>query len=148
MNLKMTYDLLLTQALHYYFSCKERPPPVTTWTTWWTKLHEKRKKILGKNPLIFLLDRHHVWRSLDPTLAIWSNFMKERSIYSSFSFASFIRKDATFLYKNASFLLHLVIHPVIHQVIRPDIHLVINSVIRLVICPVILGYLSPVIWFH
>ena len=26
MNLKMTYDLLLTQALHYYFSYKERPP--------------------------------------------------------------------------------------------------------------------------
>ena len=81
MNLKMTYDLLLTQALHYYFSCKERPPPVTTWTTWWTKFTKR-----GKNPLIFFLDRHHVWRSLDPTLAIWSNFMKERSIYLLFFF--------------------------------------------------------------
>ena len=40
----------------------------------------------GKNPLIFFLDRHHVWRSLDPTLAIWSNFMKERSIYLLFFF--------------------------------------------------------------
>ena len=28
-------------------------------------------------PLVYILDRHHVWRSLDPTLDTWSNFVKK-----------------------------------------------------------------------
>ena len=32
-----------------------------------------------------ILDRHHVvWRSPDPTLAIWTNFVKEKLIYLLF----------------------------------------------------------------
>ena len=55
------------------------------------------------------LDRHHIWWSLDPTIDIWLNFVKKKDSSSLFSFASF--------YKDASFLLHLVIGPVIHMVI-------------------------------
>ena len=45
-------------------------------------------------------------------------------------------KNATFN-KDASFLLHLAIHPGINSVIRLVIHSVIRLVIRLVIHPVI-----------
>ena len=38
--------------------------------------------------LVRILDRHPVWRSLDPTLDIWSNFMKIKEPFTSF-FASF-----------------------------------------------------------
>ena len=57
------------------------------------------------------LCRHHVWRSLDPTLHIWSNFVKKKengfnSRYAfffikkdiqlfSFSYFFFIQKDTT-----------------------------------------------------
>ena len=34
----------------------------------------------------FILDRHHAWRSLDPTVDIWSNFVKEPAF---FLFATF-----------------------------------------------------------
>ena len=30
------------------------------------------------------LDRHHAWRSLDPTLDIWSNFVKKKHFDSFF----------------------------------------------------------------
>ena len=30
-----------------------------------------------------ILDRHHVWRSLGPTLHIWSNFEKKRWIFKT-----------------------------------------------------------------
>ena len=37
------------------------------------------KKVKNWQLLIFdFLDRHHVWRSLDPTLDIWSNFMGKK----------------------------------------------------------------------
>ena len=70
--------------------------------------------------------------------------------------ARLFKKDTTF-YKSASFLLHLVIcpvicpviHPVIcpiiHPVIRPVFCMVIRQVIRLVICPVICLLICPVI---
>ena len=105
-------------------------------------------------PIELILDRHHAWRSQDPTLDICSNFVK-KSIYLPFFFCFFFKKDATF-YKSASFLLHLVIHLVIHQVIRPVtcpvihpviypvIHPVIRPVIRPVICPVIRPVIRPV----
>ena len=64
-----------------------------------------------------ILDRHLEWRSLDPTLDISSTFVKKHSA-SFFSFASFsFKRDPTF-HKNASFLLHLVIRPVICMVVR------------------------------
>ena len=41
--------------------------------------------------IIKFLDRHHAWRSLDPTLDIWSNFVKIKSIKRPlFPFTSFV----------------------------------------------------------
>ena len=70
--------------------------------------------------LRIFLDRHHVWQSLDPTLDISPYFMK-KSILPPIFLSRFFLKDATF-YKNASFLLHLVIHPVVICLV---IHLII-----------------------
>ena len=36
-----------------------------------------------------ILDHHHVWRSLGPTLRIWSNFEKKRWIFKTPFFSSF-----------------------------------------------------------
>ena len=58
-------------------------------------------------PLVYILDRHHIWRSLDPTLDTWSNFVKKA--FCLF-FCLFIQKDATFD-KDASFLSAQVIRP-------------------------------------
>ena len=69
-------------------------------------------KMFGKLLWVFksILDRHHAWRSLDPTLGIWSIFVKERRTFN----------------KDASFLLHLhIISSVIRPVIRPVICMVV-----------------------
>ena len=49
------------------------------------------------------LDRHHAWRSLDPTLDIWSNFMREKAFNLPFSFV-YSKKDPTFS-KDSTFYL-------------------------------------------
>ena len=78
----------------------------------------------------FFLDCHHVWRSLDPTLNIWSNFAKNKKIFLSPFFFRVFKKDWTFLFVSFFFLLkrnnffHL--HPVICLVISPLIHLIIH----------------------
>ena len=35
---------------------------------------------------LHILDRHHAWRSLDPTLDIWSNFVKKEKALNVFFF--------------------------------------------------------------
>ena len=47
------------------------------------------------------LDPHHAWWSLDPTLDILSNFMREKAFNLPFSFAS-SKKDANF-WKDSTF---------------------------------------------
>ena len=48
--------------------------------------------------MLGFLDRHHAWQSLDPTLDIWSNFMKKKKALTSyFSFASFLKKMQLFI---------------------------------------------------
>ena len=37
---------------------------------------------------LHILDRHHAWRSLDPTLDIWSNFVKKEAL----TFCMYIRQ--------------------------------------------------------
>ena len=59
------------------------------------------KKVKNWQLLIFdFLDRHHVWRSLDPTPDISKDFVKEKkpsaSIFSSFASFFSIQKDASF----------------------------------------------------
>ena len=47
-----------------------------------------------------ILDRHHAWRSLDPTLDIWSNFVKKKSILPPFFLLHlFLFKKTQFLVK-------------------------------------------------
>ena len=48
----------------------------------------------------FFLDLHYVWRSLDPTLNIWSNFVKNKIkyFYLLFSFASLKKIELFCLY--------------------------------------------------
>ena len=38
--------------------------------------------------MTIILDRHHAWRSLDPTLDIWSNFVKKSIKRPLFPFTS------------------------------------------------------------
>ena len=94
-----------------------------------------------------LLDRHPAWRSLDPTLDIWSNFMREKAFYllllkrrNFLWFISFYGLQKThFLFIHIILLILPVIRPVIHPVIRPVIRPVICPVIRClaICCPVI-----------
>ena len=51
-----------------------------------------KKKSLYPQIWNSILDRHHVWRSPDPTLAIWTNFVRERIHFPPF----FLKKDTTF----------------------------------------------------
>ena len=44
-----------------------------------------------------ILDRHHVWRSLDPTLAIWTNFVRERIHFPPF-FHVFLKRRKFLLF--------------------------------------------------
>ena len=48
------------------------------------------------------LCRHHIWRSLDPPLHIWSFFMKKTDNGFNFFFASFLLRK-TQLFSSASF---------------------------------------------
>ena len=60
--------------------------------------------------MLGFLDRHHAWQSLDPTLDIWSNFMKKKKALTYyFSFVSFLKKMQLFL-KRCNFLSSQVIH--------------------------------------
>ena len=43
---------------------------------WMDIVDENLTSDLNNLSVGIFLDRHHVWRSLDPTLDIWSNFVK------------------------------------------------------------------------
>ena len=107
---------------------------------------------------------HHVWQSLDPTLDIWSNFVKKRRKKSILP--PFLKNTQFFIihlflwFAKDTFSFHShhftyppgyppsylsVICPIIHWVICRSIHPVIHPVIRLVIRPVIRTVIRPVI---
>ena len=75
-----------------------------------------------------------------------SNFVKtwlNLAHLGSFSFISFFYKKEETFYKDISFLLHLLICPIIHPVIPPVIRPVICPVIHPIVCPVIHPAIHP-----
>ena len=52
------------------------------------------------------LNRHLVWQSLDPTLGIWSDFVKKKKHLTSFS-----KKDATLIQMHLFFCIYPPGHP-------------------------------------